>query len=124
RICSTLQQPPPAPKPQPTPTPPRSGHYAPARCPDPTSSNPRRRDQRIPASRLARPEKHLITDPASSFGTAQAFLAALERATEATPSKDPRHAYPDEVIAAAVTAAAPVIVAAELRRLSSEFVVF
>lgn len=53
-----------------------------------------------------------------------AFLAALERATEATPSKDPRHAYPDEVIAAAVEAAAPVIVAAELRRLSSEIALF
>jgi hypothetical protein len=53
-----------------------------------------------------------------------AFLAALEQATEATPSKDPRHVYPDEVIAAAVEVAAPVIVAAELRRLSSEIALF
>ena len=53
-----------------------------------------------------------------------AFLTALERATETTSSKDPRHAYPDEVIAAAVEAAAPLIVAAELRRLSSEINVF
>src|SRR2546423_15208289 len=48
----------------------------------------------------------------------------LEQATEATTSKDPRHAYPDEVIAAAVEAAAPVIVAAELRRLSYEIALF
>lgn len=53
-----------------------------------------------------------------------AFLAALEQATEATPSKDPRHVYPDEVIAAAVEAAAPVIVATELRRLSYEIALF
>jgi hypothetical protein len=53
-----------------------------------------------------------------------AFLAALEQAIEATPSKDPRHAYPDEVIAAAVEAAAPVVVAAELRRLSYEIALF
>jgi len=53
-----------------------------------------------------------------------AFLAALERATDATTSKDPRHAYPDEVIAAAVEAAAPLIVAAELRRLAYDLTAF
>jgi hypothetical protein len=53
-----------------------------------------------------------------------AFLAALERATEAMSSKDPRHAYPDEVIAAAVEAAAPLIVAAELRRLAYDIGLF
>jgi len=53
-----------------------------------------------------------------------AFLVALEHATEATTSKDPRHAYPDEVIAAAVEAAAPMVVAAELRRLSYEIALF
>lgn len=49
-----------------------------------------------------------------------AFLAALERATAATPTGDPRHAYADEVVAAAVEAAAPVVVAWELRRLVTE----
>jgi hypothetical protein len=65
---------------------------------------------------------HIPEEALTAAGAA--FLAALEQATEATPSKDPRHAYPDEVIAAAVEAAAPVIVAAELRRLSSEIALF
>jgi hypothetical protein len=65
---------------------------------------------------------HIPDEALTAAGVA--FLAALERATEATPSKDPRHAYPDEVIAAAVEAAAPVIVAAELRRLSYEITSF
>jgi hypothetical protein len=52
---------------------------------------------------------HIPEEALTAAGAA--FLAALEHATEATPSKDPRHAYPDEVIAAAVEAAAPVIVA-------------
>ncbi|MGH3933774.1 MAG: hypothetical protein ACRDS1_02110 [Pseudonocardiaceae bacterium] len=46
-----------------------------------------------------------------------AFVAELERATASTPTGDPRHVYPDEVVAAAVEAAAPLVVAAELRRL-------
>lgn len=49
-----------------------------------------------------------------------AFLAALERATAATPTKDPRHAYPDDVVAVTVQAAAPLIVAAEVRRLAQQ----
>ncbi len=61
---------------------------------------------------------HIPDEALTAAGAA--FLAALEQATEATPSKNPRDAYPDEVIAAAVQAAAPVIVAAELRRLSNE----
>ncbi|MDQ3900473.1 MAG: hypothetical protein M3319_08535 [Actinomycetota bacterium] len=67
------------------------------------------------------PPLHIPDEALTAAGAA--FLAALEQATEATPSKDPRHVYPDEVIAAAVEAAAPVIVAAELRRLSSEIAV-
>ena len=68
---------------------------------------------------------HLLHIPDEALTVAgAAFLAALERATVATPSKDPRDAYPDEVIAAAVEAAAPVIVAAELRRLSYEIALF
>lgn len=65
---------------------------------------------------------HIPDEALTAAGAA--FLAALERATVATPSKDPRDAYPDEVIAAAVEAAAPVIVAAELRRLSYEIALF
>jgi hypothetical protein len=65
---------------------------------------------------------HIPDEALTAAGAA--FLAAPEQATEATPSKDPRHAYPDEVIAAAVEAAAPVIVAAELRRLSYEIALF
>ncbi len=65
---------------------------------------------------------HIPDEALTAAGAA--FLAALERATETTSSKDPRHAYPDEVIAAAVEAAAPLIVAAELRRLSYEIAVF
>ena len=61
---------------------------------------------------------HIPHEALTAGGTA--FVAALERATEATPSKDPPDAYPDEVIVATVEAAAPVIVAAELRRLSCE----
>jgi hypothetical protein len=38
-----------------------------ARHPDPTPSSPRRRDQRIPTSRLAQPEKHLVNSYASSL---------------------------------------------------------
>lgn len=48
-----------------------------------------------------------------------ACLAALERATADTPTGDARHAYPDEVVAAAVEAAAPLVVAWELRRLAA-----
>jgi hypothetical protein len=51
-----------------------------------------------------------------------AFLEALERATAATPTGDPRHAYPDEVVTATVQAAAPLVVAAELRRIAAEVV--
>jgi hypothetical protein len=51
-----------------------------------------------------------------------AFLEALERATAATPTGDPRYADPDEVVVATVQAAAPVVVAAELRRLAAELV--
>jgi hypothetical protein len=65
---------------------------------------------------------HIPDEALTAAGAA--FLAALEQATEATPSKNPRDAYPDEVIAAAVQAAAPVIVAAELRRLSYEIALF
>jgi len=65
---------------------------------------------------------HIPDEALTAAGAA--FLVALEQATEATPSKDPRDAYPDEVIAAAVEAAAPVIVAAELRRLSYEIALF
>jgi hypothetical protein len=49
-----------------------------------------------------------------------AFLEALERATAATPTGDPRHAHPDEVVAATVQAAVPLVVAAELRRIATE----
>jgi hypothetical protein len=49
-----------------------------------------------------------------------AFLEALERATAATPTGDPRHADPDEVVTATVQASAPLVVAAELRRLADE----
>ncbi|MGH3900973.1 MAG: hypothetical protein ACRDTA_22560, partial [Pseudonocardiaceae bacterium] len=48
-----------------------------------------------------------------------AFVAALELATAHTPTGDARHAYPDEVVAAAVEAAAPLVVAGELRRLAA-----
>lgn len=65
---------------------------------------------------------HIPDEALTAAGAA--FLAALEQATEVTPSKNPRDAYPDEVIAAAVQAAAPVIVAAELRRLPSEIALF
>lgn len=65
---------------------------------------------------------HIPDEALTAAGAA--FLGALERATEATPSKDPQDAYPDEVIAAAVEAAAPLIVAAELRRLSYEIALF
>ena len=51
-----------------------------------------------------------------------AFLEALERATAATPTGDPRHAYPDEVVCATVQAAAPLVVATELRRMAAEVV--
>ena len=54
---------------------------------------------------------HIPDEALTAAGAA--FLAALERATVATPSKDPRDAYPDEVI-----------VAAELRRLSYEIALF
>jgi putative transposase len=49
-------------------------HHNPATMiprPDPTPSTRRRSDQRVPPSCLAGPEKHLVTDPASSFGTVQ-----------------------------------------------------
>lgn len=49
-----------------------------------------------------------------------AFLAALERATADTPTKDARHAYPDDIVAATVDAAALLIVAAEVRRLAQQ----
>jgi hypothetical protein len=49
-----------------------------------------------------------------------AFWDELDRATARTPTGDPRHAYPDEVVEAAVAGAAPVIVACELRRLVTE----
>lgn len=65
---------------------------------------------------------HIPDEALTAAGAA--FLPALEQATEAIPSKDPRHVYPDEVIAAAVEAAAPVIVAAELRRLAYEIALF
>lgn len=48
-----------------------------------------------------------------------AFVAELERATAHTPTGDARHAYPDEVVAAAVAAAAPLVVAWELRRIAA-----
>jgi hypothetical protein len=51
-----------------------------------------------------------------------AFLEALERATATTPTGDPRHAYPDEVVCATVQAAAPLVIAAELRRMAAEVV--
>jgi len=68
------------------------------------------------------PRLRIPEDALTAAGAA--FLIALEQATEATTSKDPRHAYPDEVIAAAVEAAAPMVVAAELRRLSYEIALF
>src|SRR5262249_40980989 len=46
-----------------------------------------------------------------------AFWDAVDTARATTPTGDPRHVYPDEVIAAAVAAAAPLVVAAELRRI-------
>lgn len=45
-----------------------------------------------------------------------AFLAAMDRATT---SGDPRQAYPDDLVTPTVRAAAPLIVAAELRRLAA-----
>jgi hypothetical protein len=68
------------------------------------------------------PRLRIPDDALTAAGAA--FLTALEHATEATASKDLRHIYPNEVIAAAVEVAAPVIVAAELRRLSYEIALF
>lgn len=63
----------------------------------------------------------LVVVPVEALTAAgAAFLAALEHATAATPTGDPRHAWPDDLVAATVHAAAPVIVAAELRRLAGE----
>src|SRR4051794_17948395 len=78
--------------------------------------------QRADHSGTGAPRPRIPDDALTAAGAA--FLTALEHATEATTSKDPRHAYPDEVIAAAVEAAAPVVVAAELRRLSYEIALF
>jgi hypothetical protein len=78
--------------------------------------------QRADHSGTGAPPLRIPDDALTAAGAA--FLIALEHATEATTSKDPRHAYPDEVIAAAVGAAAPVVVAAELRRLSYEIALF
>jgi transposase InsO family protein len=58
------------------PTAPRSDRHDPPRRPDPTSSNPRTRDQRVPPSGLAWPEKHLVTGPASNFDTVHLVEAA------------------------------------------------
>lgn len=46
-----------------------------------------------------------------------AFLAALDGATT---SGDPRKAYPDDLVTPTVRAAAPLIVAAELRRVAAQ----
>lgn len=62
----------------------------------------------------------VISDEAlTAAGTA--FLRAWEDAVAATPTGDPRHAHPDDVVTATVAAAAPLIVAAELRRLAEVF---
>lgn len=61
----------------------------------------------------------LVVVPVEALTAAGAALVtALEHATAATPTGDPRHAWPDELVAAIVHAAAPLIVAAELRRLA------
>jgi len=62
----------------------------------------------------------VISDEAlTAAGTA--FLRACEVAVAATPTGDPRHAHPDAIVTATVAAAAPLIVAAELRRLAEVF---
>jgi hypothetical protein len=67
---------------------------------------------------LAQPPAGLlpIPDEALTAGGV-AFLHVLERAT---PTCDPWQAYPDDLVATTVRAAAPLIVAAELRRLATE----
>ncbi len=63
----------------------------------------------------------LVVVPVEALTAAgAALLAALEGATAATPTGDPRHAWPDQLVAAIVHAAAPLIVAAELRRIAAE----
>lgn len=46
-----------------------------------------------------------------------AFLSALD---QATPTGDPHQAYPDDLVNPTILAAAPLIVAAELRRLAGQ----
>jgi hypothetical protein len=70
-VCAPFQRPPAAPEPQPTPAPPRSDHRDPTQRTDPTLSSPRRSDQRVSASSLARPVKLLVNGHASSSGTVQ-----------------------------------------------------
>lgn len=62
----------------------------------------------------------VISDEALTAAGA-AFLHAWDAAVAATPTGDPRHAHPDDVVTATVAAAAPLIVAAELRHLAEVF---
>lgn len=69
-------------------------------------------------ARSSRTDEQLCIPDDALTAAGAAFLEALARATAATPTGNPRHAYPDDVVAATVQAAAPLIVAAELRRLA------
>ena len=61
---------------------------------------------------------HLSIPDEALTAAGAAYLAALDVATAATPTGDPRHAYPDDVVTATVQAAAPLIAASELRRMA------
>lgn len=50
-----------------------------------------------------------------------AFLRAWDAATLASPTGDPRHAHPDDIVVATVAAAAPPLIATELRHLADVF---
>ncbi len=66
---------------------------------------------------LAQPPAGLLSLPDEALTVAGvAFLHVLERAT---PTGDPRQAYPDDLVATTIRAAAPLIVAAELRCLAT-----
>jgi hypothetical protein len=64
---------------------------------------------------------HAATTPAPVLVPTQALIAAgaaFLRALEVAAAGDVRRAWPDDVVIATVTAAAPLLVAAELRRLA------
>jgi hypothetical protein len=53
-------------------------------APDTATTDPRQRDQRVPASCLTRSTKPEVTGPASSYGTAQAMVLARSTSQLAT----------------------------------------